>query len=336
MYPSKAIQAAAAVLFQRRQEAQQRAMDRRNEIYELHPQFRTFDQRIQGLAKGIAMAALSPDGPEQVEKIMNEIKAIQEEKRALCRQLGLPEDVFEPRYTCPICQDTGSVDGKRCQCMEALIRAESCRGLPAAALEGSCTFQSFDLSYYPTQPDKNGKSPRAVMAGILQRCREYADSFGPGSGSLLFLGKTGLGKTHLSLAIAGQVARQGFGVLYSSTQGIVDRSERVRFDRGATQEDRDFVQMAPRCDLLVIDDLGAEFSTAFSQSVLYNILNDRITAALPTIISTNLTPDQIAASYSDRIASRILCGSTIYGFTGKDIRLEKQFRSRGGAAPTGG
>lgn len=334
MYPSKAIQAAAAVLFQRRQEAQQRAMDRRSEIYQLHPQFRALDQRIQGLAKGIAMAALSPDGPEQVEKIMKEIKAVQKEKRALCRRLGFPEDVFEPRYTCSICQDTGSVDGKRCQCMEALIRAESCRGLPAAALEGACTFQSFDLSYYPSQPDKSGKSPRTVMAGILQRCREYADSFGPDSGSLLFLGKTGLGKTHLSLAIAGQVARQGFGVLYSSTQGIVDRSERVRFDRGATQEDRDFVQMAPRCDLLVIDDLGAEFSTAFSQSVLYNILNDRITAALPTIISTNLTPEQISASYSDRIASRILCGSTIYGFTGKDIRLEKQFRNRNGAAPS--
>ena len=335
MYPSKAIQAASAVLFQRRQEAQQQALDRRSEIYARHPEFRSFDRQIQGLAGGIAAAALSPNGPARVEELMNRIKGLQAEKRALCRRLGLPEDVFEPRYTCPICQDTGFVDGKRCQCMEALIRAESCRGLPAAALEGNCTFQSFDLSYYPAQPDKSGKSPRAVMAGILQRCREYADSFGPGSGSLLFLGKTGLGKTHLSLAIAGQVAKKGFGVLYSSTQGIVDRSERVRFDRGATQEDRDFVQMAPRCDLLVIDDLGAEFSTAFSQSVLYNILNDRITAALPTIISTNLTPEQISASYSDRIASRILCGSTIYGFTGKDIRLEKQFRARAGQAGKG-
>ena len=329
MYPSKATEAAAAVLFQRRQEARQRAMDRQNDICALHPEFRALDRKIRGLAGGIAAAALSPDGPEQVERLMGEIKALQAEKRRLLRSLGLPEDSFEPKYSCPLCQDTGYVKGKRCQCLEALIRAESCRGLPAAALEGRCTFQSFDLSYYPDQPDKSGRSPRGVMAGILQRCREYADSFGPGSGNLLFIGKTGLGKTHLSLAIAGQVAKKGYGVLYTSTQGIVDRSERVRFDRGATQEDRDFVQMAPRCDLIIIDDLGAEFSTAFSQSVLYNILNDRITADLPTIISTNLTPEQLSASYADRIASRILCGSVIYGFLGKDIRLEKQFRARG-------
>ena len=159
MYPSKAIQAASAVLFQRRQEAQQQALDRRSEIYARHPEFRSFDRQIQGLAGGIAAAALSPDGPARVEELMNRIKGLQAEKRALCRRLGLPEDVFEPRYTCPICQDTGFVDGKRCQCMEALIRAESCRGLPAAALEGSCTFQSFDLSYYPAQRYKWGNSP---------------------------------------------------------------------------------------------------------------------------------------------------------------------------------
>ena len=115
MYPSKAIQAASAVLFQRRQEAQQQALDRRSEIYARHPEFRSFDRQIQGLAGGIAAAALSPDGPARVEELMNRIKGLQAEKRALCRRLGLPEDVFEPRYTCPICQDTGFVDGKRCQ-----------------------------------------------------------------------------------------------------------------------------------------------------------------------------------------------------------------------------
>ena len=212
--------------------------------------------------------------------------------------------------------------------MSTSARHTGSRGLPSAAADGQCSFASFRLDYYPEAPDQTGRSPRSVMSGILQRCRDYADRFGPGSGSLLFLGRTGLGKTHLSLSIAGQVASQGAAVLYSSAQAIVDRYERVRFDRAPSQEDRDFVRMAPRCDLLVIDDLGAEFSTAFSQSVLYNILNDRATAGLPVILSSNLTLEQLGAAYHERITSRVLCGCTIYNFVGKDIRFLKQVEKR--------
>ena len=142
------------------------------------------------------------------------------------------------------------------------------------------------------------------------------------------MGRTGLGKTHLSLAIAGQVAKQGATVLYASAQSIIDRYERLRFDRGPTPDDREFAQMAPRCDLLVIDDLGAEFSTTFSQSVLYNILNERITAGLPVILSSNLTLEQISATYNERIASRILCGCTSFVFTGEDIRFLRQMEKK--------
>ncbi len=195
-------------------------------------------------------------------------------------------------------------------------------------LDGRSTFDTFDLGYYPDTPVPGGRSPRERMAKILERCRDYACHFGAQSGSLLFLGRTGLGKTHLSLAIAGQVAKQGATVLYASAQSIIDRYERLRFDRGPTPDDREFAQMAPRCDLLVIDDLGAEFSTAFSQSVLYNILNERITAGLPVILSSNLTLEQISATYNERIASRILCGCTSFVFTGEDIRFLRQMEKK--------
>ena len=273
MYPSKAIEAASAILFQRRQQAVQEAEARRDALYARVPPLREHHRQLRELAQELAVAG-------------------------------------------------------RCQCMEALLRAESCRGLPAAALDGRCTFQSFDLNYYPDTPDQEGRSPRRTMAHILQRCRDYADHFGPGSGSLLFLGRTGLGKTHLSLAIAGQVAAAGAGVLYSSIQAIVDRYERVRFDRGPSSDDREFIHMAPRCDLLVIDDLGSEFSTTFSQSVFYNLLNERITAGLPVILSTNLTLEQLNTTYNERIASRVLCGCTSYSFAGKDIRFLKQAERR--------
>jgi len=322
------MEAANNILFQRRQKARQEAEARRDALYSRHPKFRDYDRQLRELARNIAVAAISPGGEEECRKIMDGIRDLQRERRELFLSLGLDPDLLEPRYTCPICQDTGTVEGKRCRCLETLLRAESCRGLPAAALDGRCTFQSFDLGYYPDTPDQDGRSPRRIMSHILQQCRDYADHFGPGSGSLLFLGRTGLGKTHLSLAIAGQAAAGGAGVLYSSIQAVIDRYERVRFDRAPTPEDRDFVQMATRCDLLVIDDLGSEFSTSFSQSVLYNILNERMTAGLPVILSTNLTLEQLTAAYNERIVSRVLCDCTSYSFAGKDIRFLKQVEKR--------
>lgn len=328
MYSSRAIEAASSILFQRRQKALGEAEARREALYSRDPRFRVYDGRLRELARSIALAAISPDGERESRRILEEVQAVQEERREMMRMQGLDPELLNPRYTCSICKDTGAVEGKRCQCMEALLRAESCRGLPAAALDGRCTFRNFDLSYYPDTADQSGRSPRSVMTRILGQCRDYADRFGPESGSLLFLGRTGLGKTHLSLAIAGQVAAGGAGVLYSSVQAIIDRYERVRFDRDPTLDDRDFVSMATRCDLLVIDDLGSEFSTAFSQSVLYSILNERINAGLPMILSTNLTLDQLSAAYNERIASRILCGCTSYSFAGKDIRFLKQVEKR--------
>lgn len=328
MVSGRAMDAANSILFQRRQKAQEDALARRDALYAREPRFRDYDRRLGELARSIAAAALSPDGAEEGQKIMAEVEAVRAGRRELLRAMGLAPDHLEPRYSCPICRDTGTVDGKRCQCMEALLRAESCRGLPAAALDGRCTFETFDLRYYAETADQDGRSPKKVMSHILERCRDYADRFGPGSGSLLFLGRTGLGKTHLSLAIAGAAAAKGATVLYSPVQGIIDRYERMRFDRDPTDQDRSFVSMAPRCDLLVIDDLGSEFSTAFSQSVLYNLLNERINAGLPMVISTNLDLEQLESAYNERIASRLLCGCSNYNFAGKDIRLLKRMEKR--------
>lgn len=327
MYSSRTIQTVDGILQRRRQQARQEAASRQEALFARYPELGMYDQRLRALTRSIALAAVS-GGAEETERVMEEIRQVQAERKIRLEQLGLAADCLEPKYTCPLCRDTGAVEGKRCRCAEALLREESCRGLPSVVLDGRSTFETFDLRYYPDAPDQSGRSPRERMAKILERCRDYADHFGPESGSLLFLGRTGLGKTHLSLAIAGQAARQGATVLYSSAQAVIDRYERLRFDRGPTPDDREFAQMAPRCDLLVLDDLGAEFSTAFSQSVLYNILNDRITAGLPVVLSSNLTLEQISAAYNERIASRILCGCTCFTFAGKDIRFLRQMEKK--------
>ena len=74
------------------------------------------------------------------------------------------------------------------------------------------------------------------------------------------------------------------------------------------------------CDLLIIDDLGVEFTTQFTVSELHSIINTRILRCLPTIISTNLELGDIEKQYSQRIASRIIGTSMPLRFCGSDIR----------------
>ncbi|MEG0754559.1 MAG: hypothetical protein RR461_12045, partial [Angelakisella sp.] len=121
-----------------------------------------------------------------------------------------------------------------------------------------------------------------------------------------------------------RAAERGCLVKYSSAQGIIDRYERTRFNRNPTPDDWEFVSTIAAAELLVIDDLGSEFVTSFSQSVLYNIINDRMMNDLDTIISTNLDTARLTTVYEQRISSRILCGYTALGFIGRDIRLEKR------------
>ena len=77
------------------------------------------------------------------------------------------------------------------------------------------------------------------------------------------------------------------------------------------------------CDLLIIDDLGTEVINQFTNTVIYNIVNTRISKEKSTIINTNLFQDDIRKRYSDRIASRLLGEYTIVPFLGKDVRVEK-------------
>ncbi len=326
MYSEKALAAVNEALAASRQKAIAEADARKEALYAREPAFYRLDSQVARTGAEIALAAFDSQAPQRLAELRGRLEDLQRERRSLLAACDCPEDYLLPHFSCPICQDTGFAAGKRCVCFRQRLQNLGAGSLPQSGGQG---FDDFDLSFYPDQGDKAGASPRRQMANILERVRDYAKSFGPGSGSILFLGKTGLGKTHLSLAVGGAVASRGYWVEYTSAQAMMDRFERVRFDRGATPEDRDFTSGVLRCDLLILDDLGSEFITSFSQSVLYHVLNERLMADRATLISTNLDPAQLSAAYSERIASRILCGCTAYAFAGKDIRLEKRLRRSG-------
>ena len=323
MYNEKALAAVSEALAASRQKALAEAEARKEALYTREPDFYHLDSLVAQTGAEIALAAFDPQAPVRLAELRNRLEELQRRRRELLASLGYPEDYLQPRFSCSQCQDTGFVSGRRCACVRRRLQSMGPGSLPSVPNQD---FDSFDLSFYPSQAEKGAVSPRQQMSHILEKIKAYGENFGPGSGSLLFIGKTGLGKTHLSLAVGSMVASRGYWVEYASAQAMTDRFERVRFERGATPEDRDFTRGVLQCDLFILDDLGSEFITSFSQAVLYHMLNERLMAGRATIISTNLDPAQLNSAYSERIASRILCGCTAYAFAGKDIRLEKRLR----------
>ena len=259
-------------------------------------------------------------GEESESYIMNLARInldAQNRRKELLKANGFPEDWLDVPYTCKACEDKGSVDGFVCECYKNLLRSIEYEKLCSKLPVDKCRFDNFKLDYYP---EGAGISPRKRMESVLGYCKAYAADFGKGSPSLLLYGMTGLGKTHLSLAIAGKAVEAGYGVIYTSAQNLFNQLEREKFGRA---EDNNTEQSILDCDLLIIDDLGAEFSTQFTVSVLYNIINCRDLEGRPTIISTNLTPEKLRDTYSDRIASRILSNYVMLQFDGADIRQLK-------------
>ncbi len=270
-------------------------------------------------AEVIKFIALGGDAQESIRKLSEKNLAAQERRKILLKEKGFAEDFLDVHYTCPVCKDTGSHDGLYCKCYLDLIKQVAREDIEGIAPLKTSTFASFRADYYPDVEDGvAGISQQKHMESVLTFCKEYAKDFSKSSQSLFMYGKTGLGKTHLSLAIAGAAIDKGYNVFYGSIQTIMDALERDHFGKneGPSMVKDDILS----CDLLVIDDLGVEFSTQYTVSEVHNIINSRILKGLPTIISTNLDMKGIESRYSQRIASRILGSYVPIYFCGKDIR----------------
>ena len=322
MYSSKVCDAALRQLSRRRSHALDIADQRREELFARVPRLQEIERQLSAQGAQLGRLALSGCGfAAQLAQMREQNIALQQEQDKILSQLGLPGNYLEPPFFCPDCQDTGNVDGKRCHCLTTLMRNEACKALPAPNHLDEYSFDTFDLSYYPTQGD-GSVSPRQQMQAVLNKCRSFADNFPCNGENLLFIGRTGLGKTHLSLAIANQVSKTGAAVAYASAQNLVDRAERAKFGRD-TGEDAEFVQGALTCDLLILDDLGTEFMSQMAATTLFQVINTRILERRSTIISSNLSPQEMQERYSERLASRILCSYSALPFAGNDIRLQK-------------
>lgn len=309
---------AARIVKRRCVEAEAAADAHRREVYAAIPQMQAIDAEIGRAATDVVKAiGMQGDAQKFVQLLSEKNLSAQEKRRALLREHGFPEDYLQPKYTCEKCGDTGFCGGIRCRCVDDLMRqiaySSLCSDFP---LERS-TFDTFNLGFYSKRADpKTGVVPYTRMEEVLNYCKQYAADFDMHSPSLFLYGETGLGKTHLSLAIAGVVTQKGYGVIYGSAQNLLDRLEREHFK----DESEGASDAILGCDLLILDDLGAEFSTQFSVATVYNIINTRLLSGKPVIISTNLTIKELEKRYTRRITSRIFGTYTTLAFFGSDVR----------------
>ena len=233
---------------------------------------------------------------------------------------GQKDDYLEPKYHCPKCGDTGFIDGKMCSCFKEILRKMAYEELNRTTPLELCSFQSFSLDFYPEKATNSSLSPRHMMENVKKHCWDYANSFTLQSPNQLFQGGVGLGKTHLSLAVAARVISKGYGVIYGSAQNFFNTIESEHFGRG---DDKQYtLNLLKGCDLLILDDIGTEFITQFTMATLHDIINTRILTRRPTIISTNLSIDGLKSKYDERISSRISGNYTRVQFVGSDIRIE--------------
>ena len=288
----------------------------RNELVRSESEeIRTIDAELSRTAMLIFKTAV--EGGD-IEAVRERNRSLQQRRRRLLVGLGYPEDYTEVKYTCTECSDTGAVGTRICKCLKEIMIKERIAQSAMGRLIEVQSFDNFDLSVYEYDSRVYEK-----MKSILTIAKNYVRDFDKRKDNLLLIGPTGTGKTHISTAIARELIHKGYDVIYDSTQNILSDFEADRFRSGYGREDNRSDKYFD-CTLLIIDDLGTEFSNQFTVATIYNLLNSRQNKGLATIISTNLSPEELAKKYEDRIYSRIIGGgSKILPFEGRDHRVAK-------------
>ena len=310
---------------QKQAENQRRLDEHRRIAYEKIPQLSQIDYQVSAVSLEHARALLD-NAKTDLSPLKEQLKSFAEMRIQLLLENGFPPDYLEMSYTCPDCQDTGYIEGKKCHCFrqQAIDLFYTQSGMKEIlAVEN---FQHFSYDYYPEDliHPATGKSARELMRGTVAACLRYIDEFDRNFSNLFFYGGTGLGKTFLSHCIARELIERSHSVIYYSAFELFDMVAQNSFGRVSSEENmKDYVF---DCDLLIIDDLGTELTNSFVSSQLFLIINERIQRKKSTIISTNLSLSAFADTYSERVFSRITSNFQLFLLYGNDIRIQKKLK----------
>lgn len=307
-----------------RQLKNKRILDERIRLaYLKEPRLEEIDHAISSCSIASARRLLEGDSAA-LSSLHAEISAFRKERESLLSKLGYAPDYFEPIYTCPDCKDTGYINNRKCHCLkQAIIDTIYTQSNIKEILERE-NFQTFSYEYFSDEIRNpvTGLTSLATIKKAVQECRHFISDFNNKPKNLLLYGETGVGKTFLSNCVAKELLDQSYSVIYFTAFQLFDI-----LSKGVFEKDADAIaanQNIFDCDLLIIDDLGTELSNSFTISQLFLCVNERILRQKSTIISTNLSMNQIADIYSERTLSRILSSYTTLKLFGDDIRIRKR------------
>lgn len=311
------VQEIQRILSERQLEAHRRYLEKREEIFRKLPELEELEEKVRAFSLSVA-GEMQQGNREGLLRLKEEIGKLHKEKKALLETAGYRiEDLEEEEHFCPLCQDTGYVDGKKCQCFLKLQGELLYRQSRMGAVLERENFSKFQLERFDNI-EKLGQCGNKTLREYIKEIRDYltnyCEEYPKNNRSILFTGSTGTGKTYFLHSIAKALLDRGVSVLYFTATGLFEYfSKRMR-----EEDTEDYIE---EVDVILIDDLGTEFSNSFTTSRFFALLNQRILDRKTMLISTNLNFKELRETYSDRVVSRFMSDYEIIPLYGKDQRL---------------
>lgn len=271
-----------------------------------------------------------PAGPPPVFELVRQIATGQlHSRRTLAEALDAQAAAAPPARPAPACE--------RCKDAGYLV-ADAPYGDPAFGTLIPCPCQApakhaarrahllqlGDLARYRDKTFATFRVVGVTLHAVAKEARLFAES---PTGFLVLVGESGTGKTHLAAAVANARFEAGDAVLFTVVPDLLDHL-RASYNWRRRQGDDDdddsigYDALLRRCrdaDLLVLDDLGAESATDWAREKLFQIVNHRVVARLPTVITTNQRPERIDPRLRSR-AHEHLHGGRVWVIAAPDYR----------------
>jgi DNA replication protein DnaC len=301
---------------------------RKQHVYSLVPRIKGIEEEISKTGMMVAKVILAnPQNHEEaLQKIKDKMDQLKQEKAILMTENNFPLNYLELNHQCQSCKDTGFLsEGQKCNCFKQRLINHAYEMSNMSKVLSEENFQSFNLDIFSDSKHKDEElSPKQNMQNILSIAEGFTINFDRNpKENLFFYGSTGLGKTFMCNCIAKSLLDKGKIVVYQTAFKILEILENYKFNNNRTSDVEMAYQLLFDCDLLIIDDLGTELTNAFTNTEIFNIINSRLIQGKKILISTNLSPIEVANIYSQRVSSRIFGEFTILKFYGKDLRWEK-------------